>query len=70
VTEAISKHQNLPKIAETKPTIKVPDTKTVDPVPTIEPSEPKPEPAVPITNQKSNENEILTSIINEFLANS
>lgn len=70
MTEAISKHQNLPEIAETKPTITVPDTKIVDPVPKNIPSEPKPEPPVALSKPKQTDNEIIALIIDEFLANS
>ena len=70
MAEAISKHQNLPEIAETKPTITVPDTKIADPVPKNVPSEPKPKPLIAKPDPKPTDNPVFASIINEFLANS
>jgi hypothetical protein len=58
------------KIEENKPAYSVPQPKTVEPVPQIERSEPKPEPPVAKSKPKPTENDIITSIINEFLANS
>ena len=57
-------------MAETKPTITVPDTKIADPVPKNIPSEPKPKPFVAKPDPKPTDNQVLASIINEFLANS
>jgi hypothetical protein len=70
VAEAISKYQNLQKIAETKPTITVTDTKFADPEPKNIPSEPKPKPLVAKPGPKPTDNQVFASIINEFLANS
>jgi 2,3-bisphosphoglycerate-independent phosphoglycerate mutase len=70
VAEAISKYQNLQKMAETKPTITVPDTKIADPVPKNIPSEPKPKPLVAKPDPKPTDSQVYASIINDFLANS